>query len=150
MVLFRASALFYTCISLLTISIDPASAAPKRPIAKASPACAKLQSDYEMASKQLSLNEARSATRSPLQKAINEGENIEVLNKAKIVLDLMRGNACRLPAEAPSASKYQLAALSCLLEEKTAVANAEWAKLGVKSATPAGKACDLRSWKPDQ
>lgn len=113
-----------------------ASSAPAAPIAKAeSSACTKLASDYDIASKQLAMNHAEGVGDNSAPRAtMREARNNNILEKARITVELMRGNSCKMPTEAPDMGRYLSPALKCSTD-----------MIGA-STTPAS--CDMTTWQP--
>lgn len=107
----------FAALGLLAIAAIANAAPPKKRAAapKSEPAaCAALHSDYEEASKRLAMNEATGiGDRSAIRATMRETENNGILAKARMTLDLLKGNGCRSPTSAPSMSRYFGSALKC-------------------------------------
>ena len=100
-------------------------------------ACSKLAADYEGASKQLAMNFAEGAgDNSAVRATMRETRNATVMEKARLTVELMRGNNCKMPTEAPSMERYLSPALECQTALLTAQGN----------AMPA--ACVMANWQP--
>jgi hypothetical protein len=102
-----------------------------------SPACAKLGADYENASKELAMTYAEGVGDNSAPRAtMREARNGNVLEKARLTVELMRGNSCRIPTEPPSLARYLSPALAC----QTALLGAQGGNLP--------PACDMSTWQP--
>jgi hypothetical protein len=119
-----------------TMAPAPASAQKSEPAA-----CAALHSDYEDASKRMAMNHVSGiGDNSALRETTRETENSNVLAEARLTLDLLKANGCRLPNSAPSFSRYYDSALKChndILAVKLS---------GTYSFPPS---CDRSKWTPD-
>ena len=101
----------------------------------ASSVCFKLSDDYEFASKQLAMSYAEGIGDDSAPRAtMREARNSNVLERARITLDLMRANNCKLPTEAPSLKRYLSSAMSCVSQRMSA---------GTASS------CEMANWPPE-
>lgn len=120
----------------MTMAPAPASAQKSEPAA-----CVALHSDYEDASKRMAMNHVSGiGDNSAVRETTRETENSNVLAEARLTLDLLKANGCRLPKSAPSFSRYYDSALKChndILAVKLS---------GTYSFPPS---CDRSKWTPD-
>jgi hypothetical protein len=108
--------------------------------------CGPLEADYEKASKLLALNAAEDvADNSAIRSASRHAEDQATLEKARITMDLMAGNKCKMPTAAPSAARYLSPALQCATDQYRAVSNSY---LTGQLSAPAS--CDTTSWTPSE
>lgn len=102
--------------------------------------CVNLAADYVGASKSLSYNMAVGLVDNSAPRAtLRETQNSNILAQARLTLDLMMANSCRLPTSAPS-PKYLTSALQCRHDE---------IKAEVERSTITPASCDRTQWKPD-
>jgi len=146
---------FAVCLALAGSALSSASQAqPKTGTAsKAEPeACAKLRTDYEDASKNLALNEAKGRIdNSAIRATMREAENNNIINQYRMVFDIMKSNGCKLPDHVPSGSRYALASISCsaAIQGRRADEAADKFFNRLEDRGPI-KECDISEWKPDQ
>lgn len=107
----------YLVIASMLISSATVDAAPvHKKVAKASEAsaCKSLASDYDNASKNLAMLEAQGLTDDSAPRAtMRETQSNNILNQARITMDLMKNNGCKSPTAAPSANIYLMDAIKC-------------------------------------
>lgn len=145
-----AAALFPTASMSQRRTAKPSAA--RAAAAKAEPAiCAKLMSDYEDASKKLAYSQSEDAIDdSAPRTTMREVQNSNVMNQARMTMDLMKSAGCTMPTFVPSASRYGLASLHCAtalqgIRTKHAVDRVE----GKYVSYPEPVECDTATWKPD-
>lgn len=145
-------------IALLTCSMTmPVAAQPQRrstkvaaPIAVEPAVCKSLMDQYEGASKKLALSQAEDSTdNSAARSTMREAQNGNVINQAKMTMDLMKSTGCKPPTFIPSASRYSLASLHCVAALKHIQAQEAVDRLDDKiSDYPYPVECNTESWKP--
>lgn len=113
-----------------SMAAAPKKAAPKTPSA----ACAKLATQYENFSKQLSMN-----------KAEGRSGSAAIMTEAGLTLDLMRSNGCALPTDTPSDVRYLLKAYECGNARRRALL----AAIQGQPSTGDAPQCDWSKWTPD-
>lgn len=111
--------------------------------------CSSLATDYENASKKLALLKAESAADdSAVRATMRETQSTNVIDQARMTMDLMRNNGCAGPTAAPSADKYLVAALNCVAAQTKQSTDAAWARYDGTAApdpTPPSE-CDREKW----
>jgi len=113
--------------------------------------CSSLGSDYEGASKKLAMLKVESMfDDSAVRVTMRETESTNLMDQARMTMELMKNHGCAGPTAAPSADRYMSAALDCKLAE-TKASNAElWAAYKGEAA-PDPKPlteCDQAKWLP--
>jgi len=136
-------ALDIASFSFLAVASTAAFAKGEAPSSSAESAvCKSLHIDYEEASKRMSQNRADGlGDNSAVRATQRETENNGILAEARLTLDLLKGNDCRLPTSAPSSDRYYFTALKChndILE----------VKLSGTYSFPAS--CKRADWVPDE
>lgn len=132
----------YLAATCLVVVSSAAFATSQKASSKSEPAaCKALHDAYEEASKRMAMNEASGiGDQSAVRATKRETENANILSEARVTLDLLKGNGCRLPAAAPSSTGYYFKALQCHTD-----------LLGVrrsgKYSFPAS--CERAKWTPD-
>src|SRR5687767_22819 len=100
----------YLVVASLLITSTTSYAAPTAKSAKKDSepeVCTSLSSDYENASKKLAMLKAEGALdNSAVRATMREGQSGNILNEARMTMDLMKNNGCKGPTAAPSASRY--------------------------------------------
>jgi hypothetical protein len=100
--------------------------------------CAKLDSDYEHASKALAMVFAEGVGDNSAPRAtMREAREANIRNEASQTLDLMQAHKCALPTAAPNAAPYVTQAMGC----KAAQFKDE---LGLNAN--ASEVCDMSKW----
>jgi len=145
-----AAALFPTASLSQRRAAKPSAA--KAAAVKAEPAiCTKLMSDYEDASKKLAYSKSEDVLdNSAPRTTMREMQNANVMNQARMTMDLIKSAGCTMPTFVPSASRYGLASLHCAtalqgIRTKHAVDRVE----GRYVSYPEPAECDTSTWKPD-
>ena len=120
-----------------TIAADAAAQQKRRaPAAIAEPAaCAALHSEYDMASKRVSLFAAQAGIASGAESSRSRQKSADSAAEANTTAGLLRDNKCKPPAYAPTAARYYKQALDC------------WTAPRVGLQLPA--ACVLENWRPE-
>ena len=143
-------------VASLLITSTPLNAAPAhKPVKKATePAiCASLASDYEGASKKLAMLKVEGIFDDSAPRAtMRETQSTNIIDQARITMDLMKNNGCKGPTAAPSADRYLTAALDCMKERTSRLADAAWARVDGKPAAAASEPptqCDQTKWSPN-
>jgi hypothetical protein len=142
----RLIGLATVAVALLAV-LSQAIAAPKRAVVSAarppeSSVCLGLIRDYENASKAMAMNQAEGVgDDSPIRQSVREAQNNGSLEKARITLDFMHGNNCKLPNSAPRSELYIRAAMTCKADQmKEALNRAR----GGHTSPPS---CDQTKWQ---
>lgn len=120
-------------------------------VAVDAPECHSLMVDYEAASKKLALSDAEDILdNSAARSTMRETQNGNVINQARMTLDLMKGSGCKLPTFVPSGSRYGAASLSCTAAKQRIRTQVAMDRLRdqVKFYDPPAE-CDTATWKPD-
>ena len=103
-------------------------------------ACVQLNGDLDHLSKSLAMNFAEGVGDNSAPRAtMREAQYNNLLTRARMTMDLMRDNHCRMPASVPTGEQYTGAALTChtdMLE----------AQLARKTTLP--DSCDQSRWTP--
>lgn len=134
--------------TFLTVAISPvgANAAGKKAASEApNPQCEALARDYENASKQIAMNDADNlGDDSAVRATMRESQNNGILEKARITVELMQGNKCKMPASAPSGDPYFTQALACK--------NAKFSQLQAATSLhlELPPECIFSNWKSEQ
>lgn len=133
---------------LAVLAITPAAAEKTKQHAttSTSSACKSLGDDYDAASKQLAANLAEGiGDDSAIRATMRESQNQTTLDRARMTMDLMKGNGCKMPTSAPSANRYLTPALACQTDElKQSTAR----MTGASTDTSLPDSCDQTKWQP--
>jgi hypothetical protein len=101
-------------LSLAATSLAMAPGTGHAAAAAEPPACKSLRADYEEASKRMAMNHAQGiGDNSAVRATRRETENNTILAEARLTLDLLKGNGCRLPTSAASYKRYYSSGLRC-------------------------------------
>ncbi len=125
-------ALGLTCLPAPLLAVGQSQRGQKREPA----ACAKLHDDYEMASKRLALYSAQGAVGGAAAKNRAARQTETTMSEARMTLDLLRANGCRMPTWAPTRERYLMQGLTCVSD-----------MIGASARPPS---CILENWKPEK
>jgi hypothetical protein len=146
----------FSALSIVSLLASPALAAAKpvhriavtKAPAAESAQCTKLRTDYDEASKTLALSKAEdladdSAVRSNMRKT----EDSNTIAQARITFDIMKSSGCKMPDFAPSADRYNLNMLDCVVALKKQQTEIVFARLDERMPKDVDQsACDTSKW----
>jgi hypothetical protein len=120
-----------------------------KPVSKETSAtCTKLSDDYEDVSKALAANAADDALdNSAIRSTMRQTQNSTAMEQARMTLELMRSNNCKIPTAAPTAKRYLVAALTCKNAQATRRSDVAWGKSS-DTSSPIPE-CYRSTWKPN-
>jgi hypothetical protein len=142
----------YLLVASLLVSSSSVSAAPAHKSARkaATPAiCASLASDYDAASKKLAMLKVEGIIDDSAPRAtMRETESTNIIDQARITMDIMKNNGCKSPTAAPSADRYITAAFACeTAATKQSTAALQAAMQGNAAPdSPSPAECDQSKW----
>ena len=146
----------YLVVASVLITSTSVNAAPVRKPAKkiSEPAvCSSLAADYESASKKLALLKVQSAVDdSAIRATMRETQSTNIIDQARMTMDLLKNNGCKGPTAAPSADRYMSAALDCVTAQTKRETDAAWAQVDGKPAPDDSQPlaqCDQAKWAPN-
>lgn len=95
--------------------------------------CAALHKSYEGASKRIAVSWA-----------LHSNDENSILAQARITLDLLKANNCKMPTEAPSGQPYAVQALRCINDSRILASETRGRSVTIPTT------CDRDQWKPYQ
>jgi hypothetical protein len=150
----RFMAVFVGSALVICFATDGLGAGKKKVSAPApeNPACAGLTRDYDSTNKLLAMNTVEGiGDNSAIRATMRETQNGNALEKARMTLDLMKGNGCKLPTSAPGGSRYMSAALDCekaKLDQTLARQAQGYRSWDLRNMPPPPSECDMANWRP--
>lgn len=85
-----------------------------------------------------------SSDNSAVRQNVRDTQKGNIIAQARMTMDLMKANGCKMPTSAPSGDRYGLAAIKC----KTAQLEAESATLNTGKYVAPDERCDQAKWTP--
>lgn len=149
----RKLALAALLVSAIGAPVIAQSHRPAKPAKQAGEpeVCKALMSDFEDASKSLALSDAEDVLDdSAIRSTMREAQNSNIINKARMTMDIMKSHGCTLPTFVPSGERYSLSSLGCVTARQSIRAREAVDRFRSQfESYPEPEECETKLWKPD-